>query len=217
MRLFVTTASIITAVCVAPVCAQPANPAGMPPGTPENAPGLPAPHQPNVPDRMFVQAAAIGGMAEVDLGRLAEQRGQIAAVKGFGQRMVEDHAQANEQLSKLAKAAGLMMPGGADAEARTMQSELMALHNSDFDRAYIREQIVAHQKTAQLLAYEIGSGQDPQLKAFAEKTLPVVLRHLSIAQAIDTELTGAAPPANAESQPHPIARESTGEGGGTTH
>ena len=109
------------------------------------------------------------------------------------------------------------MPTGPDAEARTMRSELMALNNGDFDRTYIREQIVAHQKTAQLLAYEIGSGQDSQIKAFAEKTLPVVLRHLSIAQAIDTKLTGAAPPANAESQLGAVARESTGEGGGTTH
>ena len=203
-------------LCVAPVWAQPANPAGVPPGTPESAPGLPAPHQPNVPDRTFVQAAAIGGVAEVDLGRLAEQRGQMAAVKDFGRRMVEDHTQANEQLSRLAKPAGLAMPGGADAETRTMQSELMALHNGDFDRTYIREQIVAHQKTSQLLAYEIGSGQDPQLKGFAEKTLPVVFSHLAMAQTIYAELTGAGAPANAESPP-PIAAGIKSEGGGASH
>jgi putative membrane protein len=61
-----------------------------------------------------------------------------------------------------------------------------------FDRDYIRGQISAHQETVQLFEYEIGSGQDSQLKNFAAQTLPALMQHLEMAQNIDARLTGAA-------------------------
>ncbi|HKU08751.1 MAG TPA: DUF4142 domain-containing protein, partial [Bradyrhizobium sp.] len=59
---------------------------------------------------------------------------------------------------------------------------------------YIRGQIIDHQQTAQLLEYEIGSGQDEQLKSFASQVLPIVMQHLEMAQSIDARLTGTAAP-----------------------
>lgn len=196
MRLLAA-ASLFATLAAMPAWSQAPNPAGMRPGTPESAPGLPAPNQPNVPDRIFIRAAAMGGHGEVALGQLAEKQGQNSDVQNFARRMVQDHSKANEQLAHLAQAAHVPLPSGPDADSKAMHAKLVSLQDGEFDRAYIRGQVQAHQVTAQLLAYEIGSGQDPQLRKFAEETLPVVLHHLALAQSIDAQLTGAAAPAAA--------------------
>ena len=79
-----------------------------------------------------------------------------------------------------------------DAEDQAMRERLGKMQENAFDRDYIRGQITAHQETVQLFEYEIGSGQDAQLKNFASQTLPVLMRHLEMAQQIETQLTGAA-------------------------
>jgi putative membrane protein len=152
---------------------------------------MPAQNQPNVPDRNFVHAAAIGGMSEVELGRLAERESQNSAVREFGQRMVNDHSKANDQLKELAAAAGIPLPNAPDAEHRIMREQLDKVHGVAFDRTYIQGQIIDHQQMVQLLEYEIGSGQDGQLKDFASQLLPIVMQHLELAQNIDARLTGA--------------------------
>jgi putative membrane protein len=183
-----------------PAAAQPGtgNPAGMSPGTRQSAPGVPAPHQPNDNDRLFVHAATIGGKAEAEFGQLAEQKGHSQAVKNFGRQMVTDHGKANQQLMQLAQAANIPQPGQLDDEHNAMQNQLEKLAGPEFDLAYIRGQIADHQKTAQLVEWEIGSGQDPQLKGFASQILPVVLHHLEMASAIEYQLaaTASAPTAS---------------------
>jgi putative membrane protein len=166
----------------APAMAQPGNPAGMTPGT--------GPLEPNNPDRLFVRTAAIGGMAEDEFGQLAEQKGQSDAVKEFGRLMIADHGKANERLIDLAKEDGIAVPHELDAEHEAMRARLESLSGAEFDLAYLQVQVVDHQKTVQLLEYEIGSGQDVELKSFAAESLPVVLRHLRSAQDIQAELTG---------------------------
>ena len=202
-------ASLMATLAAMPAWSQAPNPAGMKPGTPETAPGVPAPNQPNQPDRTFIRAAAMGGHGEVDLGQLAEKQGQNSAIQNFARRLVQDHGKANEQLALLAQAAHVPLPSGPDAASKAMHARLASLQDGDFDRAYIRGQIEAHQVTAQLLAYEIGSGQDAQLQKFAEETLPIVLQHLALAQNIDAQLTGAAAPAAAmaEASPPPPANQ----------
>jgi putative membrane protein len=150
------------------------------------------PKQPNNTDRVFVHAAAIGGMAEVELGKLAEQKGQSDAVKEFARRMVDDHGKANDRLIGLAKKDGIAVPDKLDQEHETMRDRLNAASGTEFDLAYVAEQVADHQKTAQLLEHAIGSGQDVELIRFASDTLPVVLQHLRIAQEIQAELTGKA-------------------------
>jgi putative membrane protein len=167
----------------------PGNPAGMPPGTTQSAPGAPAPGQTNQSDRAFIHAAAVGGSAEIDLGKLAMQKGAGRAVKDFAQLMVRDHGAANDRLATLAKADGITFPDQLDEEHRNMRAQLEQLSGSRFDPAYIQGQITDHQKTAQLLEYEIGSGENMDLKAFASDSLPGVLEHLRLAQAIADEMS----------------------------
>jgi putative membrane protein len=168
------------------------NPAAMAPGTPQSAPGMPGPHQPNQNDRLFVYEATIGGNAEVLFGQMAEQKGTAQAVTEFGRQMVADHGKANQQLSQLAQAANVPQPNQLDEEHQAMRAELDKLNGAEFDFAYIRGQVADHQKTAQLFEWEIGAGQDPQLKAFTSDVLPVVLRHLQMATALDAQLSATA-------------------------
>lgn len=189
---------VLGLLAAAPAFAQPGtgNPAGMAPGTRQAAPGMPAPNQTNQNDRLFVAEATIGGNAEVALGQLAQQKGRAQAVKDFGHQIAADHGQANQRLTQLANAANIPQPGDLDEEHKAMRAQLDKLNGPEFDLAYIRAQIGDHQKTAQLFEWEIGSGQDPQLKEFATQTLPVVLRHLQMARAIEYQLaaTASAPP-----------------------
>ena len=154
--------------------------------------GLPASNQPNVADLNFARAAASGGLSEVELGRLADHRGQSSELRSFGQRMVDDHSQTNNQLKEVAAAANVPLPNVPGPEGQAMRERLDKMQGDAFDRDYIQGQISAHQQTVQLFEYEIGSGQDAQLKNFAAQTLPVLMRHLEIAQDINARLTGAA-------------------------
>jgi putative membrane protein len=182
MMRVLATVPFILALLAVPAAGQEGNPAFMTPDT--------GPKQPNATDRVFVHAAAIGGMAEVELGRLAEQKGQNDAVKEFAQRMVEDHGKANDRLIGLAKEDGIAVPDKLDQEHKAMHDRLTAASGTEFDLAYVAGQVADHQKTAQLLEHEIGSGQDVELIRFASDTLPVVLQHLRTAQEIQAELTG---------------------------
>jgi putative membrane protein len=184
MRRALGAVASVFALLAVPAAGQEGNPAFMTPDT--------GPKQPNNTDRVFVHAAVIGGMAEVELGKLAEQKGENDAVKEFARRMVEDHGKANDQLSGLAKEDGIPVPEKLDQEHQAMQERLKAASGADFDLAYLAGQVADHQKTAQLLEHEIGSGQDVELKSFASETLPVVLQHLRGAQDIQAELTGKA-------------------------
>jgi putative membrane protein len=170
----------------------PGNPAGMPAGTAESGAGVPAARQTNQADRTFVNAAAIGGLGEVDFGKLAAQNGASRAVKEFAQRMVRDHGAANDRLAALAKADGITLPDKLDEEHRNMRAQLEQLSGARFDQTYIRGQITDHQTTAQLFEYEIGSGQNTDLKAFASEILPTVLEHLRMAQGIAAEISQSA-------------------------
>ena len=210
---------VLAVLLMAPAWAQIGNPAGMAPGTPQSAPGVPAPHQPNQQDRLFVQEAAIGGMAEVEFGKMAEQKGQSSAIKDFGRRMVQEHTKANDRLAALAKAANIPLPGDLDPDHRTMRAELEKLSGAQFDWAYIQGQVQDHQRTAHLLEWEIGSGQDAELQKFASETLPVVFQHLQMAQSIAAQLTGGPPQAAAQPEantgPSPQRPQPDGRGSGS--
>ena len=192
MRLLLTVPAA-AALLVAPASAQIGNPAGMAPGTPQSAPGVPAPHQPNTQDRLFARLAAAGGMAEVELGKLAEQKGGSGEVKEFGRQLVQDHTKANAQLANLAKQAGIPLPTELNPEHKAMRAELDGLSGAAFDLAFLRGQVVDHQKTVALLQWEIAAGQDGDLQRFAAQQLPAILQHLQAAQNVLARLAGQSP------------------------
>jgi putative membrane protein len=192
MRL-VAVASALVALLGSPAMAQFGNPAGLAPGTRESAPGIPEPHQTNNQDRLFAILVAAGGMAEVEFGKLAEGRAKSGAVRDFAVRMVQEHTKANDKLMGLAKAADIPLPKELDQEHKALRTHLVTLSGAQFDIAYMQTQVQDHQKTIQLLQWQINSGQDNQLQMFASEVLPIVLHHLELAQKIMTELTGQTP------------------------
>ncbi|WP_368516691.1 DUF4142 domain-containing protein [Rhizobium sp.] len=171
--------------------AQIGNPAGMGVETRMAKPGIPAPNQTNNQDRLFAQLAAAGGLAEVELGRVAGQKASADPVKQFADRMVQDHSDANGKLKNLADAAKIPLPTEPDADHQVVRDHLDKLNGEAFDRAYIAAQIVDHQKTAQLLAWEISLGEDAEMQRLAGSMLPIVLDHLRQAQEINAALSGA--------------------------
>ena len=170
------------------------NPAGATASAPQSAqPGMPARQVLNNDDRLFIREIAIGGRTEIDAGALAKQKGQSTLVINFGNRMTIDHSKADQRLADIARTVDVTLPNQPDQEHRDMRAQLDQANGGAFDIAYIRGQITDHQKAVQLLEWEIGSGENAQLKAFAAETLPVIMQHLEMANAILTQLTGAAP------------------------
>lgn len=140
-------------------------------------------------DQQFVTEAAQGGLAEVQMGQLASQKATSSAVKQFGQRMVTDHTQANQQLQQLATQKGITLPSGVGNENQQMMDKLSDLSGQEFDRAYMQQMVSDHQKDVALYQQESQQGQDTDLQSFASQTLPILQEHLQQAQSVKSNLS----------------------------
>ena len=136
-------------------------------------------------DKDFLMDAAMGGLVEVELGRLATQKGTSEAVKQFGQRMVDDHSKANEELTTLASGKGITLPTALDEKHQKEMTKLSALSGAEFDRAYSKKMLSDHKKDVSEFEKQSTRGADPDLKAFAAKTLPTLQEHLQLANALN--------------------------------
>lgn len=174
-----------------PAAAQMGNPGFMMPDTGTDEAGLPRGDRTNAADILFVQLVGEGGLAEVSFGELARDKAASDAVKAFGARMVEEHGAANDKLAGIAREAGVAVPDALNAEHAAMRDDLEGMESAAFDLAYMRGQVVDHQKTATLLAWEITSGQYAALQRFAADTLPAVLDHLAVARGLVEDLARA--------------------------
>jgi putative membrane protein len=135
-------------------------------------------------DHDFLMEAAMGGLMEVELGRVAAQQGASEAVKKFGQRMVDDHSKANEELMSLASSKGITLPTQLDEKHREHLTKFSSMTGADFDRAYGKEMLSDHRKDVAAFEKESTRGTDADLKAFATKTLPTLQEHLKLAESL---------------------------------
>jgi putative membrane protein len=133
-------------------------------------------------DGSFVTKAVRGGLAEVEMGNLAKQRASNDKVKEFGQKMIDDHSKANDELRALATRKGLSVPGSVDSDTRATMKRLSGLHGAAFDRAYMKDMVDDHEKDVADFQRESQDGADDDMKAFAAKTLPILKQHLKMAQ-----------------------------------
>jgi len=133
-------------------------------------------------DHMFVMKVAKGGMAEVELGQLAADKGSTDEVKKFGQRMVTDHTKAGEELKALAQQKSITLPTEIDAKDKATHDRLAKLSGPAFDRAYMQHMITDHRAVVAEFKKESMSAKDPDVKAWAAKTLPTIEEHLKLAQ-----------------------------------
>ena len=131
--------------------------------------------------------AAQGGMAEVSLGQMAAQKATDADVKNFGNRMVNDHGKAGDELNQLATNKGIALPTDLDAEAKKTSADL-SKKSKDFDKSYMNDMVKDHEKDVKEFEKASKDVQDPDLKSWASKTLPVIQDHLNIAKQIASKL-----------------------------
>jgi putative membrane protein len=139
-------------------------------------------------DSEFAVEAASGGLAEVELGKLAQTKGSNAEVKGFGEMMVKDHSKANEELKTIAEAKGITLPPAPGEAQQKVIADLTGKTGSDFDKNYIDAMVKDHKKDISLFEDASKSLKDPQLKAFVDKTLPTLKMHLSHCEAVQQKL-----------------------------
>ena len=133
-------------------------------------------------DNDFVMKAAQGGMAEVELGNLAVKQASSSKVKQFGQRMVDDHSKANDELKQVASTKGVTLPTTIGAKHQATVNRLSKMSGAEFDKAYMQDMVKDHQEDVAEFKRESTSGDDPDVKAFAAKTLPTLQEHLKMAQ-----------------------------------
>ncbi len=133
-------------------------------------------------DRKFMDNAAQGGMAEVELGQLAQEKGQSQEVKDFGKKMVDDHTQANDQLKQLASQKGVTLPTDLNVKDKATKAKLEKLSGDQFDQAYMRDMLTDHKKDVAEFQKESKSASDPELKSWAGQTLPTLQGHLKMAE-----------------------------------
>jgi len=137
-------------------------------------------------DTVFVQKAASACMAEVQLGKIAEQRGVNAAVKKYGERIASDHAKGNESLTKAAQSAGIEAPQKMDEHCQAEVDKFKNYKGTDFDRDFIKDAVTDHEKVIALLTQATKEAKNPAIKEWATQALPVLQAHLEIAKKIQS-------------------------------
>ena len=139
-------------------------------------------------DKEFVIKAAQGGMAEVNAGQMASQKGRHADVKAFGNRMVQDHGKGNEELKQLATMKGLALPVEPAEEQKKAAEHMASLSGAAFDKAYMMHMVEDHEKAVADFDKASREAQDADLKAWATKTLPTLQDHLRVAKETQRKL-----------------------------
>ena len=127
-------------------------------------------------DKTFMKKAAKGGMMEVAMGKLAEKNAQSDDVKSFGKRMVTDHSKANDELKSIASKKGVQLPSKEHTSKWTT------------DKAYINTMVKNHEKDLAEFKEEANSGNDPDVKKFADDTAKVIQEHLDLVKEIQGKL-----------------------------
>jgi uncharacterized surface protein with fasciclin (FAS1) repeats/predicted outer membrane protein len=142
-------------------------------------------------DQKFMMMAAMGGMAEIEMARLALQKSASDSVKQYAQKMIDDHTMVGDELRQLASMKGVTLTMQPDAKHMSMMAKMQKLLGMEFDMMYVKEAgVKAHEKMEKLYMKESMSGMDMDAKAFAAKTLPAVRMHLQMARDMMMSMKG---------------------------
>jgi putative membrane protein len=158
-----------------------------------------------VADQIFAMMAAVGGLEEVQLGKMAADRAASPEVKQLAQRLVQDHSKANQELMTIAEKKDIDVPDELDDTHEDVVDLFSKLEGASFDREYVRYQVMHHEKDTAGFAVQAKDGQDSELKAFAAKQLPILQGHLQQLRELAAKQTTAGKPGGtggtAERQP----------------
>lgn len=145
-------------------------------------------------DLAFMNDAAPGGMAEVELGRMASKQATDSEVKRFAAQMITDHTKAGEELKQLAQGKKVMLPAEVLPAHKEVMEKLAKLNGAEFDREYVKAMVAAHEKDVTAFNATAQGATDADVKAFAAKTLPTLQMHLQMIKDLDVKMSGKAKP-----------------------
>lgn len=166
---------------------QPSTPSQQqqPPSATMGNPGATAPSAQNFGDQAFVSKAMEGGIAEVELGKLAADKSQSQDVKQFAQRMVNDHSQMGDKWFKpVATQLGVSEPKGPSKKDKKLIEKLQGLSGQQFDTEYIQAMVKDHKEDLKEFQNESQSAQDPNVKQIADQGSKVISQHLQMIEQI---------------------------------
>jgi len=143
-------------------------------------------------DRAFVDTAASAGLAEVAITKHAMDKAASGDVKKLAEHLNKDHSQANQELARIASAKGIPVPVSPESEKRAEVEQVSALSGAELDRTVLTKLDQSHRASIKLFEREASEGSDPELKAFAAKTLPTLREHLKMVESTHAAAGGGA-------------------------
>ncbi len=138
-------------------------------------------------DREFIDQVAMAGHEEVSSGESAA-KSDNTAVADFGRQMVTEHGQMNKELELLAQQLGYEPPANASLTQQAKTAVTGLLPGATFDKQYVSQQLSDHKATLALLQNYASSGDNAELKAFAQKGIPVVEKHITELEALQNQM-----------------------------
>ena len=139
-------------------------------------------------DQEFMTQVASSGLAEVEIGKIGQSKASHADVKMLAERIVKDHTKVNEELTELAREAGVKLPDRPMPEHQKHVDHFRDYKGEAFDKEFTTHMIKGHEKSIELFTRASKEARDARLKAFATKTLPTLKEHLELARKADSQL-----------------------------
>jgi putative membrane protein len=141
-------------------------------------------------DSLFVMTAAQEDLFEITSSQLALERAESQEVRDYAQQMITDHTATTEQLTPIASELGVTPPTEPAPAQQFMLAHLQTLQGADFDTAYLRHQVLAHQAAVDAFTTAAAGGvQNQSLVEFASQNLPTLEQHLAMAQQMAGQTT----------------------------
>ena len=126
------------------------------------------------------------------MGQLATEKASNPDVKAYGQKMIDDHTKANDQLKSIAQEEGVTLPTSPNSKDQAIYDRLSKLSGADFDKQYAKHMVMDHQEDVKDFKKEADTGKDEKTKSFASQTLPVLQDHLKMAQDMQSKVGSGA-------------------------
>jgi len=137
----------------------------------------------------FIKSAIEANLAEIDVGKLAEEKGQSDAVKSYGTMLVTDHTANNEKAKQVASQIGVTPPTGSSVGEKATYLKLKVLSGASFDSAFAKAMVKDHQDD--IKDFQKQAAKSDAAGAFAKETLPTLQKHLQAAQTLTQKTTGS--------------------------
>jgi putative membrane protein len=156
---------------------------------------------PAQPDTEFLRKASSINTLEIDAAKIALERSQNDDVRAFAEMLGKDHADAKDRLKDIADKQKVDFPKDVLPEHRSIEDRLKGLKGTQFDQEFVKDMVDGHQQAIDLFQQEANSGQNDQLKGYAQSMLPSLQMHLDKAKQLQTKIGSGGTPEQPSTPP----------------